>query len=241
MYEYSICCTVSFDRGHEVDILRQDLTLDSKSVQIKWNKNILPFESPETYTVGIYLFELNNDGSLSRSMNVAKRVTNTGMTVVRIPRVKYTQSLLVPVFLKVIPSEKTRRKKRQIDLDPKKSIGTWSGLVFSPRDGTSVQVMRKECDKWFRQQPDGGDLLKDTVPCPPTLAQARLPNSGLVEMSRQSIFQATRYADLSHQYYHPMTDICFQQRSVQRYSCVFLLSPVILYILYIVYTKLMYC
>jgi hypothetical protein len=213
---YTSFQSVSFDRGHEVDILREDLALDSKSVQIKWNKNILLFESPETYTVDIYLFELNNDGSLSRPMNVAKRVTNTGMTVVRVPRVKHTQSLLVPVFLKVVPSEKTRRRKRQIDLDPKKSIGTWSGLVFSPRDGSSVQVMRKECDKWFRQQPDGGDLLKDTVPCPPTLDQARLPNSGLEEVNRQSIFQATKYADLSHAYYHPMTDICFQQRSVQR-------------------------
>ena len=221
---------MSFDRGHEVDISGEELTLDSRSVQIKWNKNILPFEPPENYTVDIYLFELNNDdGSLSRSMNVAKHVANTGMAIVRVPRVEHTQSLLVPVFLKVVPSEKTRRRKRQINLDPRNSTGAWSGPAFTHKNGTSAQEMRKECDKWFRQQPDGRDLLRGTVPCPPTLAQARLPNSGLVEVNRQSIFQATDYADLSHAYYHPMTDICFQQSSLQRFTCVLaVLSPIVL-------------
>ena len=209
---------MSFDRGHEVDVIRSDLRFDSKLFDIKWNKNILPFEPPENYEVEIYLFELNtNDGTLSSPVNVAKGVNNTGETTVRVPSLRNAKSLTVPVLLKVVPSDKSNRRRRQIKLDPRKSIGVWSGLFFGSSDGFSVQILRKECDKWFRSQPDGGELLRDTIPCPHTLAQARFPNSGLVEVNMESIFQATQYGKQFQRYRHPNTETCFQQRTLQRY------------------------
>ena len=193
------------------------LFLEPKStVKLDWNPNILPYIDPQSYKVDILLYEIDEmSGSLSSPHVLKKAINNTGSNEVEIPILRKTEIPAAPVAIKVgeAMDPSSRRKRRAVD--DSQLGGVWSGIFFSTAAPNNFFFPRRSCDSWSLEEGDdiGPALLANVLPCPPRLEQARLPNSGLVEVNFDSVFRSSNYNKQYQLYLHGNTSICFQQRA----------------------------
>lgn len=173
------------------------------SITLQWDSEILPYENTAAYTVDIILYEVN---TATNSLNVLgtlySNVANSGAWNVTIP-VRTVQSQTgqirdapaIAVVLKVAANK------------PLQQAGVWTGVMFL---GGRSAALRHECRLWDTKDDDVIDI--GVLPCPPMVNQARLPNSGLVEESYESIYGSTTYHQQFISTFHPGAESCFRQR-----------------------------
>lgn len=207
---------VSAEYGHEVEV-SGSLFLDPKSVvKLEWNPNILPYNDPQSYTVDILMYEIDEmSGSLSSPYELKQAAGNTGSDEVEVPTLR-TKKVAVPVAIKVVESRTSSTRKKRNSAGDSQLAGVWSGIfVGSATTSTKVFALRSACDSWLAKEKEqiGPALLKNVIPCPPRLEQARLPNSGLTEVNLTSVFGSSKYNRQYQLYLHYNTKICFQQRA----------------------------
>lgn len=209
---------VSYNRGHKVQMsnCQSSVVKDScialgsgrnfglkNSITLQWDSEILPYENTAAYTVDIILYEVN---TATNSLNVLRtlysNVANSGAWNVTIP-VRTVQSQTgrirdapaIAVVLKVAANK------------PLQQAGVWTGIMFLA--GRSA-ALRHECRLWDIEDDGMNDIR--VLPCPPMVNQARLPNSGLVEESYESIYGSTTYHQQFISTFHPGAQSCFRQR-----------------------------
>ena len=95
-------------------------------------------------------------------------------------------------------------------------VGIWSGILFATQtSATQDDINLKSCTKWQKRQ--AGINLQSTIPCPPTMDRARLPNSGLEELRYESLIFTSTYHSQMMDLFHPNVSKCFVQAIVSRY------------------------
>ena len=208
---------VSAEYGHEVEV-SGSLFLDPKShVKLEWNPNILPYSDPQSYSVDILLYEIDEmEGLLSTRYVLKQDINNTGSDEVEIPALDNAKTA-VPVVIKVAESAtSSNRRRRQAGSDSPLS-GVWSGIFIGSTASSAINSisLRISCNSWTKSENEqiGSTLLENVIPCPPRLEQARLPNSGLTEVNLTSVFGPSSYNRQYQLYLHQNTTVCFQQRA----------------------------
>ena len=214
-------CIVSYNQGHKVQLsnCRSSVVTDScialgsgrginprDSVTLQWDKEILPYEEASSYTVDIILYEVKTaTASLRVLKTLYSNVLNSGAQTVTIPERKVqtqtgrtTDAPAIAVVLSVAASKPTI---------PLQQAGVWTGIIFL---AGGPQTLRHECRVWNSK--DGGVVDIGVLPCPPMVNQARLPNSGLIEESYESISGSTTYHRQFISTFHPGAESCFRQR-----------------------------
>ena len=95
-------------------------------------------------------------------------------------------------------------------------VGIWSGVLFATQTSAGREDINLEsCTKWQMRQRVIN--LQNTIPCPPTIDRARLPNSGLEELRYESLLFTSTYHRHLMDLFHPGVSKCFVQAIVSRY------------------------
>lgn len=193
------------------------LFLEPKStVKLDWNPNILPYIDPQSYQVDILLYEIDEmSGSLSSPHVLKKAIDNTGSNEVEIPILRNTKVPAAPVAIKVGEAMESSSRRKRRAVDDSQLGGVWSGVYFSAAARQNFFFRRTTCASWSKKEGEeiGPALLATVLPCPPRLEQARLPNSGLIEVNFDSVFRSSNYNKQYQLYLHSNTSVCFQQRA----------------------------
>ena len=207
---------VSAEYGHDIEV-SGTLFLEPKStVKLDWNPNILPYIDPQSYQVDSLLYEIDEmSGSLSSPHVLKKAINNTGSNEVDIPILRNTDVPAAPVAIKVEEAMNSSSRRKRRTADDSQLAGVWSGIFFSAAARQNYIYRRTTCTSWSEKEGEeiGPALLATVLPCPPRLEQARLPNSGLIEVNFDSVFRSSNYNKQYQLYLHSNTDVCFQQRA----------------------------
>ena len=175
------------------------------SVTLQWDNAILPYQNASSYKVDIILYEVNTaTNSLSMLRTLHSDVANSGAMTVTIPerveQTRFNQTRDAPAIAAVF-------KVAAKSAIPLQQAGVWTGVTFLA--GKS-RALRLQCRQWNNE--DDGVVNNGVLPCPPMANQARLPNSGLMEESYESIHGATTYHQQFISTFHPGAESCFRQR-----------------------------
>lgn len=209
---------VSYNQGHKVQVsnCQSSVVTDScivlgsgrgvkDSVTLQWDKEILPYEEASSYTVDIILYEVNTATASLRVLQMYSNVANSGARAVTIQqRTMQTQRgriIDLPAIAVVF------NVAANIPTIPLQQAGVWTGIIFL---AGRLQMLRQECNAWIRE--DEGVVDTGVLPCPPMVNQARLPNSGLIEESYESIYGSTTYHGQFISTFHSGAESCFLQR-----------------------------
>ena len=204
---------MSFEDAFEVDFFNEalDLLLEVGSqVALNWPpSSVLPFLDPDIYTVDIGLYGINAATlQLLLLGELASDIDNSGQATVTIPRRPFTIPLLAVAFQ--VSFRRFTDTSAAIEgefpfslVNVSSRIGVWSDVGLLPLESLNLDFLDL-CNFWIASQPPGigEELLRRVqgIPCPPTEAQAWLPNSGLLADEQQSLHQG---------FYHPGTRICY--------------------------------
>ena len=176
------------------------------SVTLQWDKEILPYEGASSYTVDIILYEVNTaTASLHVLETLYSNVANSGAQTVTIPARK--EQIRTGLLRDAPPIAVVLNVAAKTPTIPLQQAGVWTGIIFL---AGGPQWLRHECRVWDSKDEDVVDI--GVLPCPPMANQARLPNSGLIEESYESIYGSTTYHQQFTSTFHPGAESCFLQR-----------------------------
>ena len=237
-------------KAYEVYIENDDLFFARGTpVKVYWSpQTILPVESPGSYSVDIHLMELElSSGKWQHLVTIETDLTNNGSAEVRIPEIKTIEigdldnfnSFASPVVVQVSVSSTSTSamatSKRQTASSVLRKLGRFAlrTLKNSPvrylRKLARQAAQRMLCETWSISQPVniGQEILDRLPPCPRTVTDARIPNSGYNEERLSSLIpvvgqvqnflNTTIIDDKFQEFSHPGTSSCFRQILTDRY------------------------
>ena len=215
---------MSVERGHQVDILGDSIAVTfGSTLELRWDKaSILPALNATDYTVDIQLYEYDvTTQTWKERASLATNTENDGIEEVTI------STTTIPVNRQVAPTAvfifASHSPPDLPSVDPlhqrlinaRVKAGKWTAPLYY----TSRQFVfrsRFYCEPWSLSEPEGvGErllALVESVPCPSTLTQARLPGSGLQQERYTSFYGNTRYNDQWYSYFHPTVSVCYNER-----------------------------
>ena len=179
------------------------LLLVGSQLQLTWNpRDVVPFADPSSYTVDVTLYEPTPTGFNLLAV-LATDIPNDGVAGFIIPAVKQSFPIS-PVNFQVAFKRSLNPSDNSI-LDPVNianvsMLGIWSAVGYLT---STLEKLQPLCDDWVARQPPGigEQLLSRLIPCPPTEAQARLPNSGLIDDADPPFIS---------EFFHPGASACFR-------------------------------
>ena len=222
-------------KAYEVHIDNDDLLFSSGTpIKVYWSpQSIFPVESPGSYSVDIHLMELNlTSEKWEHLVTVGTNLTNNGRAEVKTPEIEVLDSVnnsVSPVVVQVSVSSVSTSVNNKKTSNLLKKLGRLARRILK---NSAVRYLKKLprqaaqrflCEAWSRLQPDniGQEILNRLPPCPPTIAGARAPNSGLKEErfsssiqvagKVQNFFNTTIVDDKFREFFHPGTSSCFRQ------------------------------
>ena len=220
---------MSVEKAHRVKVedngLNDVILMENEVIQVSWSPDsILPGMEPSLYYVDIMLFELDTGtGEWNEKATLRQRTENTGRYDIMVPQDLATTNDILPVAILVAVSftseAPTNENAALFEMITQGSVrvGRWSAPYYYAQDSTLGQAGRIACEDWFNSETsEFGQVLLDRVqPCPRTLVQARLPNSGVREVDLASFFLESRsgggvYHDQSLRYFYPNAVTCFR-------------------------------
>ena len=215
---------MSVEQGHQVDIHGDSIAVTTGStIELRWDKaSILPALSATDYTVDIQLYEY--DITTQTWKERASLATNTENDGIEEATISTTTILVnrqvaptaVFIFASRSPSNlPTAHPLHQSLINTRVTAGKWTApLYYSSRQ--LVFRSRFYCEAWSLSEPEesGESLLAlvESVACPSTVTQARLPGSGLQQERYISFYGNTRYHDQWYSYFHPTASVCYKER-----------------------------
>lgn len=188
-------------KSYDVYLDNDDLLFSEGTViNIRWSPvSIFPMELPNTYSVDIDLLEMNMaTGGWSKLMTLASDIPNTGLSNVRIPNVRETETVEDSISLVVVQvgiSNNTLNQatqKRNVESGIFRRLGRFAlkTLINAPvRYLARTVLQRISCEAWGLLQPPnvGQDILNRLPPCPTRIRDIRTPTSGFTEERISSI------------------------------------------------------
>ncbi len=215
----TIAVPISSGSGNQVNILQNNFFLTSKqSATLVWDKTaVLPSATGvdvNNLLVNITLYEVTGEDNNVVQMisQIATGVQNTGEIDIIIPT--WTSENHID-FCAVLVTLYDALDVPTIVSDVSE-IGLWGTdvwVAFSEQSDQFEDIQFDRCNEWAKAEtemyPNIREMLlsrTSATPCPPTAAQARTPNSGLVKDTREKIVK----------YFHPKADECYVQRTITR-------------------------
>ena len=208
---------ISSGNGNQVSILQNNFFLTSKQdATLVWDKMaVLPSATGvdvNNLLVNITLYEVTGeDNNVVQTISqIATGVQNTGEIDITIPAwtsENYIDFCAVLVTLYDGPDVPTI-------VSDVSEIGVWGTdiwIAFSEESDQFQTIQFEKCNEWAKAETDMYPNIREmllsrtsTTPCPPTVAQARTPNSELVKDTREKIVN----------YFHSTADECYVQRTI---------------------------
>ncbi len=196
---------MSIERAHQVDLSpsplpsRPLLLMDGTSLELTWSPaEIFPEANTNNapFNLDILLFTLTLDRGSTRWVKHSTLVENTdndGSEVVALPT-GISSDDIVPVVIQIATS---LHPSTRFDTDEmlymklfrsQQRVGVWTSEYYYVSPVAAGRGGRQMCQDWYDQEPDNLPVALTTgsTPCSPTLAQAQLPTSGLMEVSLTS-------------------------------------------------------
>ena len=206
---------MSIDDDGKVNIVDNHRFLTStQPVTLRWNPStVIPEETAintSSLLLNVTLYEITEqaDSIVTRVSTVATGQPNTGEATVTIPVLAEANDPITvcAFFITVYDSAGQPTVISKFDDE----IGQWCTnvwIAFSEPDEID-NILWNQCLKWAAQEPLSirNTLLSRTraTPCPPTVAQARTVNSGLVKETNYYLVD----------YFHPTAGECYRQRTI---------------------------
>ena len=235
--------TVPISRAHGVDAQPSLLLDHNTDIRVHWNPaDVFPtIENANLFRVNVIVYQYHftgedGDGSWVEHTRRNNRPNNGQASVTLVSFNNLHKEIAYPTCIEVAlgnPVASTQGNERALLENVSKSSnqpGIWSGLLFSTlaikrsnRDKNQEFLMTKfsrRCTLWHKdpQQLISQDIVNTLPPCPPTLGQSQLPNSGLEEERMTSIHYSTTYHDQWMRYFHGNATKCYIQSGVRRYT-----------------------
>ena len=250
---YIFCTTyfshaVPIDRAHGVDVQPSILLDHNTDIRVHWDPaNVFPIlEIPNLFTVNVIVYQYHvtgqdGDGTWMQHTRLDDLPNNGQASVALTSFQKFSKRIAFPTCIKVavgkpnasIPAngDPVLEKVEEAPTQP----GIWSGLLFSthaarhPSKQRNQRALRnkfsQQCTLWHDEEEQilSQEDIDPLPPCPPTLSQAQLPNSGLEEERKTSVLHSTDYHNQWMRYFHPTATKCYVQSGVRRYTTVHVL------------------
>lgn len=195
---------VSFFTAYQVNLGRDSLLFTGEeSVYLTWTRDaVFPFQDPDTYTVDVCLYTLTGHLTWIQSVCLASNILNSGSARVIIPHME--RSKTDPRFSAI--AIQLGLNISQVELQSFQDLTTSAGLWTVVAYTTDAPPTREECSIWAGEtdarMAEQEKIKSESPPCPCTLQQARAPNSGFTEQTREIP---------NLKYFNPGATTCFYQ------------------------------
>lgn len=188
------------------------------TVTLAWNPNhILPQVDPETFRVDVLLYTFNLDSGLWEEHSVlADNIPNLGSEMLTVP--SGISASVNPIAMQVATS---LHPSTRFDTDglyrkvfrSQQRVGIWSSEYYYINPEMDS---RRLCRDWNEEEGDNvfQSLMDGSIPCAPTLPQARLLTSGLSEIVLKSAHGNTLFSTQWMGTFHHGASQCFKQTTL---------------------------
>ena len=193
--------------------------MEGEEIELTWPKEMILLEqlpnddermNSASFTVDIQVYKLgvdsDNMSSWVESTMLLTNCQNDGVQKVNIPQI--SRDDFVPIIFHVSLSE-DNINAQQLSQDLIRSLASqkvrprlWTGVAYYRPDKIQTSSSFDSlCTTWYSR---ADNISLDSLePCPPTLAQARTPNSGFEEELFTSLIASTSYDSLWREFFHP--------------------------------------
>ena len=207
---------MSIEDDNQVNIKDRHFFLTStQQATLVWNRDgVVPSETgvdPANLLVNVTLYNIKGDGEsiIEEVGQIATGLDNTGEALITVPTAasgNYIDYCAFSLTFYDGPDQKT-----VVSDSSGSPIGRWctqTWVAFSQPNEIDDLLFNK-CNEWAITEPlpyIRQELLTRTAatPCPPTVVQARTPNSGLVKENQQHFVE----------YFHAGAGECYRQRTI---------------------------
>lgn len=175
------------------------------SLALSWNPSeVFPLSYPIVHLVDILLYLVDTTGPIVLGP-LATNIPNSGHVNVLLPVLPLPFEAS-PIAFQVAfsgPSGTIPEGNILNELGDMSRIGVWTSVAYL----ANTLDFRPFCAQWNFDQPEGvgQQILSVVVPCPPTLFQARLPNSQLIE---------DRDLEIQLNFFHPGVEVCLRSSRI---------------------------
>ena len=177
------------------------------TVNIMWSPEIVPHFDAGSYRVDvtIHIQDLQS-GEWMMYEHLVEDVSNSGrLDNIKLPtfsNLPSNVSSVIPIALQVAARLDGARLKSKRQTSFPAIYAKWSLTLYIQTD------FKVSCEEWLNSENPsiGNRLLQQLPPCPRTLAQANLVNSG---------FDKDNIHPLFLEFFHSKSQVCFRQRNVR--------------------------
>ena len=219
---------VPLEKAHQVDVITPTNTVNfsaESTVELQWNPlSVFPRNSSSDFQVTISMHRLNlENGEWELMHTFTSNSPNDGQESVTIPRNLDRNIEILPVVFQVAASVNPVSTVQSGTLYTRlvmsgQKAGRWSSQYYYVNPLVATQTSYYLCQSWYENEPDntGSQLLEMNTPCPPQEAQARAPNSGLVELDYTSFYGNSLYRGQWLRTFHQDVSTCFTSGELRR-------------------------
>ena len=192
-----------------------------ENITLTWSKASLtkPLQdviNPSDLLVDIklHIFQISNGVPTREQVTMlSSNISNTGSTTVTIPTISHSSNQVVYTAVICIEAKGSDPLNPTLFDKVQGKVTQWTDIIWvvSTNKQSSGTKLWSACKAWSTSEPSsiGQQLLtkvRSDFPCPPTIGQARIPNSGLIEDTNTKLIEL----------FHPKAAKCFNQRTITR-------------------------
>lgn len=206
----------------DTDLLDNNLLVNAGTdITLYWDPTSLSEPVPNvihplSLLVDIKLHVFYNDNSRGPTVDqvhtLATGVNNTGSISVNLPVISHSSGQTVYSSIISVEAKGNDSHNPNVFDRAQGQPTQWTDVFWISTSTSKSNNFWPDCKLWFMGESIliGNQLLTRVLsdfPCPPTIAQARTVNSGLIEDAN------TKWIT----FFHPLADKCFHQRTITRY------------------------
>ena len=199
----------------------------STKIDLVWNPNeIFPaIQDPDSFLVDVIVYVYDFKKNTWEENSKHRDLPNDGRATIRLIALPQDlRDVISPAIIHVTVGDvnggstnaEIIQSIHNANISFPRRVGIWSGVLFATQTKeTQEDINLESCTKWQMRQVEIN--LQNTIPCPPTIDRAQLPNSGLEELRYESLIFTTTYHSQIMDLFHPGVSKCFVQAIVSRY------------------------
>ena len=164
--------------------------------------------------IKLHFFQISNEvPTIEQVTTLDSNVANTGSANVTVPIISHSSNQSVYAAIISIEANGSDPLNPTLFDKVEGTVTQWTDIIWivSTNKQSSGTKLWSACKAWSTSEPSSiGQQLLDKVrsvfPCPPTIAQARTVNSGLIENRDTELIA----------FFHPKATKCFRQRTITK-------------------------
>ena len=219
---------VSVEKAHQIDVATPTNTVSfsaGSTIDLQWDQlSIFPRSSSDDFHVTISMHGLNLENGRWELIHIfTPNSPNDGQESVVIPSDLDRNIEILPVVFQVSASVNPGSTVQSGTLYTElvmsgQKAGRWSSQYYYVNPLVANRTGYHLCQSWYESESEnvGTQLLEGAMPCPPQVAQARAPNSGLMEIDYTSFYGSGGYKMQWLRSFHQDASACFTSGDLRR-------------------------